>query len=207
VDRPGSVQAELRIGHLGIARSSPDYFPLRVFNAVLGGTFTSRLNLNLRERNGFTYGVRSAFRTRRARGPFVVSTGVGTDVAVAAVRECLAEIDTILADGPTEAEVAAVKDYLIGVFPLTMETTSQLAGQMGNLVTHDLPDDYYARWRDEMAAVGASEAREAGRRCLRPGDLRIVVVGDAAALRGGLEELGVGPVETVDPVALEEEAS
>jgi len=197
LDRPGAVQSEIRLGHVGIERASPDYFPLRVFNGVLGGTFTSRLNLNLRERNGFTYGVRSSFRARRGRGPFTVATGVGTEHTVDAVREAFSEIRHLLDGGPSPDEIEAVKDYLVGVFPLTVETTGQLAGRLGELFPYGLPDDYHARWRDQISGVSAAGAHEAGRRNLRPGDLRVVVVGDSGAMRSGLEALGLGSVETI----------
>ena len=197
LDRPGSVQSEIRLGHIGIARDSSDYFPLRVFNAVLGGTFTSRLNLNLRERNGFTYGVRSSFRARLGSGPFTVSTGVGTDSTVAAVRETVHEIRCLLQDGPTEDETSAVKEFMVGVFPLMMETSSQLAARLGELFPYRLPDDYHATWRDQISAITPLDALEAGRRNLRPEQLRVVVVGDASNIRNGLEGLDFGPVEVI----------
>ncbi len=120
VDRPDAVQSEIRIGHVGQPRSTPDYFPLLVFNTILGGAFTSRLNLNLREHNGFTYGVRSGFAFRRDAGPWTISTAVGTEVTADAVREAVSEVDGLLSDGPTDEEVEASRDYMAGVFPLRL---------------------------------------------------------------------------------------
>jgi zinc protease len=194
VDRADAVQSEIRIGHVGQARSTPHYFPLRVVNTILGGAFTSRLNLNLREEHGFTYGVRSRFLVRREAGPWCVSTAVGTDVTADAVREAVAEITTMVAEGPTEEEVGAARDYLAGVFPLQLETTGQIAARIAELLIYDLPDDYYAGYRDRIRSVTLEEAHEAARQCIRPDEMTVVVGGDAKEIQGPLEELGWGPV-------------
>lgn len=197
VDRPGSVQSELRVGHVGAARSDPHFFPLRVLNALFGGTFTSRLNLNLRETHGYTYGVRSRFSFRSKPGPFRVSTSVGTDVTAPALAAVVAETERLVADGPTPAEVEAARDYIAGVFPLGLETVGQVASQITTSVVHRLPDDYHDTYRDRIRSVTADQAAEAGRAHIRPDELQMVVVGDAETVRGSLEELGLGPVEVV----------
>jgi zinc protease len=112
VDRPSAVQSEVRIGHVGVPRHHPDYYPIIVMNAILGGAFTSRLNLNLREKHGFTYGVRSTFAFRRAAGPFVVQTAVASDVTARAVEESLHEMRAIRDDGVSADEVRNARDYL-----------------------------------------------------------------------------------------------
>lgn len=126
---PGSVQSRIRVGHMGVHRGVAGYFALVVLNLVLGGSFSSRLNLNLRERHGYTYGVRSSFALRRGPGPFAVSTAVENGVTGAAVGEIFGEIETLVDSGPTLEEVEAATSYLAGVFPLRLETT----GQVGNL--------------------------------------------------------------------------
>lgn len=194
VPRADAVQSEIRIGHIGQPRSTPDYFPLRVVNTVLGGAFTSRLNLNLREEHGFTYGVRSRFELRKGPGPWCVSTAVGTDVTAQAVKEAVSEITTLVADGPTEEEVGAARDYLAGVFPLQLETTGQIASRVAELLIYDLPDDYYANYRDRMRGVTLEETVEVARRCIRPDEMTVVVGGDAEEVQGPLEALGWGPV-------------
>ena len=194
VDRVDAVQSEIRIGHVGQARSTPHYFPLRVLNTVLGGAFTSRLNLNLREKHGLTYGVRSRFLFRRGAGPWCVSAAVGTDVTADAVREAATEITAIVSEGPTEEEVGAARDYLAGVFPLQLETTGQIAARIAELLIHDLPDDYFARYRECIRSVTLEEAHEAARQCIRPDEMTVVVGGDAGEIQGPLEELGWGPV-------------
>lgn len=194
VHRADSVQSEIRVGHLGAAKSDPDYFPLLVANTAFGGTFTSRLNLNLRERHGFTYGVRSRFSFRRKAGPFSISTAVDTEVTAEAVREIVSELEGLTSGGLGEDEVAGARDYIAGVFPLRMETTSQVAGRIAELIVYGLPDDWHARYRDRVRSVTPEEAHAAVRRHVRPAEVQIVVVGDAAEVTEPLEALGVGPV-------------
>lgn len=199
VHRPGSVQSEIRLGHVGIERGSEDYFPLLVLNSLLGGTFTSRLNQTLREEKGYTYGVRSRFAARRAPGPFTVGTAVETDVTADAVATALEEIEALVRDGPEAGEVEAARDYIAGVFPLRFETTGQLAARLAELRVYGLPDDWHARYRDRVRAVELEAVREAGRRAIRPDELAVVVVGDAERVAGPLEALDLGPV-TVEEV-------
>lgn len=153
VDRPGAVQSELRMGHIGVPRVHEDYFPLRVMNTLLGGAFTSRLNMTLREKHGFTYGVRSGFAFRRRPGPFMVRTAVASDVTARAVQETLRELRELQSDGAAEEEVTAARDYLRGVLPLKLQTTEQLAARIADLVIYDLPADYFDHYRERIAAV------------------------------------------------------
>ncbi len=199
VDRVGAVQSELRIGHIGVPRTHPDYFPLIVMNTIFGGAFTSRLNMNLRETNGFTYGVRSGYTFRRGPGPFLVSTAVGTDVTVRAVEEVLKESERLRADGVTDEELANARDYLVGVLPLQMQTTEQLAGSLADLVTFGLPLDYYDHYRARVAAVTADDVRRAARTHMRPDEFAIIVVGDGASVRAGIEGLQHGVLHDVKP--------
>jgi predicted Zn-dependent peptidase len=201
VDRPGSVQSEIRVAHVGVERAHPDVFALTVANTLLGGAFTSRLNLNLRERNGFTYGVRSRFAFRRQPGSFQVSTSVGTEVTAPAVREILAELERLVADGPSSDEVDASRDYIAGIFPLRLETVSQVAGRITEQVIYDLDDDYHRTYRERVRSVTMEEAGSAARRHIRPTEAQIVVVGDAAKVAPALEALEMGPVEVVTPGA------
>lgn len=199
VHRPGAVQSEIRIGHVGADRGTPDYFPLIVLNTLLGGAFTSRLNLNLRERHGYTYGARSRFSFRRRPGPFIVDVAVATEVTADAVRETMTEIDGLLREGPGADEVAAAKDYIAGVFPLQLETTAQVAGRITELIIYELPDPYYQVYRDRVLAVTPGEAHEAGLRHIHPDHMAVVVVGDADAIRPPLEALEIGAVEVHAP--------
>lgn len=199
VDRPGSVQSEIRVGHVGAARSTEDYFALSIANLVLGGTFTSRLNLNLRERNGFTYGVRSRFTFRNRPGPFYVSTAVGNEVTAAAVGEILKELEALVDEGPAQEEVEAARDFAAGTFGLQLETAGQVATRVTQLVVYGLPDRYYHEYRDNMRAVESDAAAAAARRHIRPSEAQVVLVADAEAVGASLEALGAGPVEVVRP--------
>jgi zinc protease len=197
VDRPGSVQSEIRVGHIGVSRSDPDVFPLTVLNTLLGGAFTSRLNLNLRERHGFTYGARSHFVMRRRGGSFEVHTAVGTDVTAPAVREIAAELEGLAASGPTPEEVEAARDYIAGVFPLRAESVGQVANLVAEQVVYGLEDDYHATYRGRIRGVTPEAVWEAARRHVRPHSSQIVIVGDAASVAPALEALALGPVEVV----------
>lgn len=197
VDRPGSVQSEIRIGHVGVARTDPDYYALSIANMVLGGMFTSRLNLNLREWHGFTYGVRSRFAFRTSPGPFQVSTAVGNDVTAAAIREIMLELTRMADEGPTDEEVVAARDYAAGIFGLQLETAGQVATRASQLIVYGLPDDHFDRYRERMRSVAVEEAAAAARRHIRPAEAQIVLVGDADAVASDIEALGLGPVELV----------
>ncbi len=194
VHRPGSVQSQIRVGHVGVPRAVDDYFPLIVLNLILGGSFSSRLNLNLRERHGFTYGVRSAFAPRRGPGPFSVSTAVENAVTGAAIAEIFTEIEDLVNGGPTSEEVETATSYLAGVFPLRMETTGQIASRIAEMFVYGLPEDYYRSYRDRVREVTCEDAALAGQSHIRPAELCAVVVGDADAVAPQLEALEIGPV-------------
>jgi predicted Zn-dependent peptidase len=159
--------------------------------------FTSRLNLNLREANGFTYGVRSRFEFRSSPGPFQVSTAVGNEVTAPAVREIMAELTRMAEGGPAPEEVAAARDYAAGIFGLQLETAGQVATRVSQLVVYGLPDDHYDRYRERLRAVSTEEAVDAARRHIRPHEAQIVIVGDASAVGPELEALELGPVSVV----------
>ena len=195
VHRPGSVQSEIRVGHVGAERATPDFFPLSIANMVLGGTFTSRLNLNLRERHGFTYGVRSHFSFRGRPGPFEISTAVGNGVTAPAVREILHELEGLAGRGPTPEEVAAARDFAAGVFGLHLETAGQVASRVTQLVMYGLPDSYFHEYRKRLRSVTAEAAADAAGRHMRPREAQIVIVGDADEIAAPLEALDIGPVE------------
>lgn len=198
IDKPDAPQSEIRLGHVGLPRLHPDYFAVTVMNALLGGLFNSRVNLNLRERHGYTYGAFSHFDWRRGAGPFVVSTAVANDVTHLAAREALGEVERF-GDAPVaDDELALATSYLDGVFPIRYETTSAIAGALGGMVTYGLPEDYYDSYRERVRAVTPEEVQAAARQHLHPGRLQLVVVGNAAEIREPIEELGFGPVSVYD---------
>lgn len=193
VHRPGSVQTEIRIGHPGVRRLTPDYHAISVMGAVLGGLFNSRLNRKLREEKGYTYGASAGFDLRRAAGPFGARAAVNTEVTVPAVLDILAELEGIRSD-VSESEVAEARDYLVGVFPLRFETAAAVVGALGGLVVQGLPDDELSRYRPAIQSVTTDDVVAAAQAHVRPEEVAIVLVGDADAFLPGLEAAGLGPI-------------
>lgn len=195
VDREGSVQSEIRAGHIGLSRSTPDYFALAVGNGILGGVFTSRLNMSLREKHGFTYGVRSGFALRKHQGPFLIQTAVASDVTARALDEMLRETRALIENGASEAEVVAAREYMAGVMPLEMQTTDQLAGRIAEIFVYGLANDYLPQHRAALLAVTPDEANAAIRAHIKPEQFAITIVGDAKAIESDVAALNLGPIE------------
>jgi zinc protease len=197
VDRPGAAQTELRMGHVGVPRTSPDYVPLIVLNTLLGGKFTSRINLNLRERHGYTYGATTRFSTRQGPGPFTVSAAVETAAAGAAAREVLHELRRVR-EAPVEpAEMEETQGYIIGVFPYSLQTVGDISRRLEILSVFGLPEDYYDHYLERIAAVTLGEIQDVARRHLDPERMVIVAVGPAEILAPQFE--GIGPVTVWSP--------
>jgi len=193
VHRPGSVQTEIRIGHVGLPRRIADFHALSVMGAILGGLFNSRLNTKLREEKGYTYGAGAGFDLRRAAGPFAARAAVNTDVTIPAIVDMLAELDRIRSAPVEASELRAARDFLIGVFPLRFETPGPVVGALAGLAVHDLPDDELARYRPAIEAV-TIEAVLAAAGHIRTAQAAIVLLGDADAFGSELESAGLGPV-------------
>lgn len=206
VAKTDAPQSEVRLGHVGLPRSVPDYFDTMVMNAVLGGLFSSRINLNLREAHGYTYGAFSGFEWRRAAGPFAVSTAVKSDATGAAVREILSEIERIRAEEIGQDELTLATSYLDGVFPIRYETTSAIAAALANLVIHRLPDSYYDEYRTQVRRVTTASVLRAAQAHLHPDQLRIVVVGDPAVIAQPVSEVAGVQAEIVAPGGQERSA-
>jgi zinc protease len=202
--RPGSVQTELRIGHVGLARRGPDFHAVQVMAAILGGLFNSRLQMNLREEKGYTYGIGAGFDMRRGAGPFSVRTAVQTAATVPSITECLSELRRIRETKVTETELAAARDYLVGVFPLRFETPGAVVAALDGLFIHELPDDELARYRPAVEAVTIDAVQQAAQDHIHPDRLAIVAVGDADVVAAELESAGFGELEVVtDEVPVE----
>ena len=198
VAKANAQQTELRVGHIGLPRSHGDYFAVVVMNAILGGLFSSRINLNLREAHAYTYGAHSGFDWRRAAGPFAVSTAVKTEVTGDSVREILLEIDRIRDAEVTRDELALATQYLAGVFPIRYETTGAVAGALAMASVHGLEPAYFSTYRQKISAVTTADVLAAARAHLHPDQLQILAVGDASAIEGPLAALGLGPLTVTD---------
>jgi zinc protease len=204
VHRPGSVQSEIRIGHRGLPRLHPDYYPVAVMSAILGGLFNSRLNMKLREEKGYTYGAGAGFDLRRGCGPFTARAAVNTEVTVPALHEFLVELDRIREAPVTDAELKAARDYLVGVFPLRFETPGPVAGSLAGLFVHHLPDDELEHYRRSIEAVTAADIMRVACEHIRPEAAAVVIVGDQDAFGEALDAAAIGPVEVIrdaDPMA------
>jgi zinc protease len=194
VKKADAPQSELRIGHRGVPRSHPDYFPLVVMNAVLGGLFSSRINLNLREAHAYTYGAHSGFEWRRDAGPFVISTAVESTVTAEATAEVVHEITRIRTAAVTADELSLAKSYLEGVFPIRYETTSAIADALAGLVTYGYPDEYFDTYRQRISTVTGDDVLRVAREHLHPEALLVVAVGEPDIIEAPLSALNLGPV-------------
>jgi zinc protease len=198
VSKPESKQTEVRIGRVYLPRNHADYHASVVLNAVLGGLFMSRINLNLREKHGYTYGAFSSIEWRRQPGPFVVATAVENDVTAPATREAISEIERISADRVSEDELSLATNYLVGVFPIRYESTEAIAGALAAMVRYGLAADFYDTYRERVGGVTSDDVLRVAQQHLDPGDLQLVVVGDLDLLRKPLEGLRYGDVATYD---------
>ncbi|MBX6355523.1 MAG: insulinase family protein [Micromonosporaceae bacterium] len=199
VDRPGSVQSVLRLGHTAPPRAHPEYVPIRLAGTVLGGAFTSRLNHLLREVRGYTYGMRAEYAMTRRFGRFTVSASVQTAVTAPALVDTIAEITRTQAEGVTEEELAVGRTWRAGQLTVDMQTPSAIADALATLVVHDLPDGYHAALRQRLLQATVAEVSAAARTYLRPEALTVVVEGDAAAIREAVEATGIGEVTVAEP--------
>jgi zinc protease len=198
VDRPDDQQTVLRIGHIGAARSHPDHVSIEIMNTALGGLFSSRINQNLREKHGYTYGASSAFLFRRGPGPFLIGTSVRTDVTAPAIAEIFNEIDRMRESELSEHELALAKDSIARSLPGMFETTSEVASSVGRLFVHNLPRHYYHNLPEEIQTVTSEGVRNAAWNHLRPAEAIIVAVGDRKNIEEEIVKLNLGPVEVRD---------
>jgi zinc protease len=193
IDRPGAAQSELRIGHLGVARRTPDYHALLLLNLVLGGQFVSRLNMNLRQDKGYTYGARSWFEFRLGRGPFQMQASVQTEVTADAIREALTEVAAMRGDRPvTAAELEVARAALTRGYPRNFETSDQVARSVAQLALYDLPDDYFVTFVPRIQSLGLDAIHDAAIDHLHPDRLVTLVVGDRSRVEPTLGILALG---------------
>ncbi len=194
VDKPGAAQSVFRIGQVGVSRATPDYFALTVLNTILGGSFTSRLNQNLRETHGYTYGANSQFAMRKMAGPFLATSSVVTAKTDSSLIEFMKELRRIRDEAVPASELAKAKAYITLGLPSEFETTSSAAAQFRDLLLYGLPLDYYATYIPRINAVTADDVQRVARQYLDLDHFAIVVVGDRTQIASGLEALHEGPI-------------
>jgi zinc protease len=201
VDKPGAPQSQIRIGWIGVPRSTPDYFPITVANTILGGSFTSRLNTNLREVHGYSYGAGSGFDMRAEAGPFFATAGVQSDKTSEALKEFFVELEAILKPVPAD-ELARAKNYVSLRFPSAFEATADISRRLEDMLVYRLPEDYFAKYVQNIQAVTAADVQRVAQKYIQPGKFTVVVVGDLKSIDAGVRALNLGPVKvmTIDEV-------
>ncbi len=190
VDRPGSVQADIRVGRLAVDRLSRDYFPLLVGNTILGGGASSRLFTDIREKQGFAYDAHSSLQPRKNSGLFMAVTQVRNEVLAPALKAVQKELETIAKEPVTEAELTDVKNYISGSFVMGLETQAGLATQLANMKLLGLPADYLETYTARVRAVTAAQIQAVAAKYMEPTAASIVVVGDASQIGKALEQFG-----------------
>lgn len=195
IDRPGATQSNVSIALPGVARSNKDFDALLVMNTILGGQFSSRLNMNLREKNAYTYGVRSGFDFRHGPGPFSAGGAVFRDKTDAAVREMLGEVERIRREPVSEEELADAKANLVKGLPARFESVGETSATAAALSIYGLPLDEFATRPARIARVSRADVQRVAEQYLRNDRLRVLVVGDASAIKAGLAGLGLGAVD------------
>ncbi len=196
VDRPDALQSTFTIGRRAITRADADFIPLVTLHTLFGGYFNSRLNRNLREVHGFTYGAGSSVEALALGGIVTCGASVGTAVTVAAIEETLAELHRLIVEAVGNEELAMVRRYVSGSQALQLETPENVARFVRSIVLHGLPEDAFARFPLAVSAVTAEELLAVARRWMDPAQMCVVVVGDASRVARDLE--AIGPVHTVD---------
>jgi zinc protease len=198
VDRPGSVQADIHIGRLAPTRTSPDYFPMQVGNAILGGGTDSRMFKNIREKEGFAYDAHSEFDSHRDAGDFEAVTEVRNEVIEEALKAVIAELDR-MAKTPVEAgELSNVKNFISGQFLLSLETQGALAAQLSAMKALGLPNDYLDSFTSHIRSVEAGQILSAAKRYVSPDQAAIVVVGDASKIGDLVKKFGAVTVSKAE---------
>ncbi len=198
IDKPGAPQSEIRIGYPSLARSTPDYFPVQVLNRLLGGQYSSRININLREKHGYTYGARSVFIMNKEVGPFYAGGGFVSTKTDSSIYQILYEIDRTYKDGVSADELEFGKKGMIGGFALGFETSFQIAGALQSIVLYNLPEDYFNTYLQHIDAVTLPDVQKVAKKYLDSSKMSIVIVGDVNSIRKGIEGLNLGPIVLCD---------
>jgi len=198
VDKPGAAQSVIMIGVPGIERTTPDYASVMVMNTILGASFSSRLNTNLRETKGYTYGASSGFQWRPLPGAWMASSDVRTNVTDSSLVEIFKELNALRTTEVAADELARAKAYLGLAVPGDLESTAQIAGQITSLAAFNLPLTYLQEYVAAVEKVTAADVLRTARRLIPADNATIVVVGDLSKIRAGIEALNLGPISVLD---------
>jgi zinc protease len=203
VDKPGAPQSVIVLGNLAMKRSNPEYLAASVMNNALGGQFMSRINMNLREDKGYTYGARSFFSGRKGQGSFTTYTQVHSEYTKESIQEIIKELKGIIGERPlTDEELADSRNDLVRGFPQEFQTFSGIADEMSSMITFDLPPDEWETYIDRINSTDLQTAAKVARKYIHPDALLIVVVGDLAKIEPSIRELQLGEIVHIDPKQL-----
>jgi predicted Zn-dependent peptidase len=194
VDKPGAAQTEIRIGRIGVPRLTEDYYAITVMNTILGGSFTSRLNQNLREEHGYSYGASSSFSFRPLPGPFLAGAAVQTDVTDKALAEFMKELKRILQPAPDD-ELTRAKNYVALGYPAEFQNVGQIAVNLQEMVTYNLPEDYFNNYISRILSVTKKDVQRVAKKYIDPEKVAIILVGDRKEIEAGVRKLNLGPLE------------
>lgn len=189
-NKDGAVQSSFKIGHRGIKKTSEDFLKLKFMNTILGGSFTSRINHNLREVNGFTYGARSYFTQRKYSGDFSIETEVKNDLTAAACIEILKELKKFRSEKITDEELNLTKNYIAGNFPLQMETPQSIASLLINLRLYNMDVDFYDNYVSEIMKMTADDVIETARKYIHPDEISYCLAGNVEEIKDDMKQLG-----------------
>jgi predicted Zn-dependent peptidase len=201
IDKPGAAQSVINIGRIGAARLTNDYNSIVVMNTLLGGSFTSRLNQNLREKNGYTYGANSRFSFRPVPGSFLASSSVQTEVTDKALTEFFNELNGIR-EPLTDADLNRAKNLVALSYPGNFQSVSQIAGQLEEMVSYNLPENYFSEFVSKILSLSGNDVNSAAKKYIVPDQMVVVVVGDKAKIEEGIKKLNLGELKylTIDDV-------
>lgn len=189
IEKKGSVQSSIKLGHTGISRDNPDFIPATVMNTILGGSFTSRINHNLREVHGYTYGAKSAFDWKKVSGDFSVETEVKNSLTHDAVKQILIEINRMRDELVTEDELQNIKNFITGNFPLQLETPNAIASKLINLKLYGIEDDYYSTYLSKVNAITREEIKETAEKYLHPDNMVISIAGNPKEIEEEMKQI------------------
>lgn len=198
IDKPEAAQSVIRICRVGVDRATEDYFSILVMNTILGGSFTSRLNSNLREQNGYAYGAGSGFSMRPLPGPFTASSDVQTDKTDKALQEFMKELKGI-SNLVSDEELMKAKNYLALSYPDNFSSVGSIAGELSEMILYNLPESYFNDYIDHILAVTKDDVRRVAKKYIDTEDLAIIIVGDKVKIQNGLKETKVGKVINMVP--------
>ena len=189
-DKKGAVQSSIKAGNLGITRDNPDFISVNVMNTMLGGYFTSRINKNLREDNGYTYGARSSFSSNKYSGDFSVVTEVKNDITSDTIREIMKEIVKMREEFVSDEELQNVKNYISGSFPMQLETPNAIASKVINLKLYNLENDYYNTYIRKVNELTKEDIKNAAEKYLHPAGMTISIAGNVGEIKQSMKEFG-----------------